>query len=198
MAANEMSERTRTIITVVVAVVINLGLGGLLYYAYGQYKDLEKKHAAKMVEKKKLQEYVAQEQTRMDELKLLQDRFRVQESKLPEQEQVATLIDDISKVAAKAECKLQSSTYVPSLGGGGGLSANNYNRSTWKTKWEASFKGWATLMNEMEEFFPRFVSFENLTISPKNSGVVLPNSLHEINVDIVTYQYIREAAAPAQ
>jgi len=183
MAANEMSERTRTIITVVVAVVINLGLGGLLYYAYGQYKDLEKKHAAKMVEKKKLQEYVAQEQTRM-------------ESKLPEQEQVATLIDDISKVAAKAECKLQSSTYVPSLGGGGGLSANNYNRSTWKTKWEASFKGWATLMNEMEEFFPRFVSFENLTISPKNSGVVLPNSMHEINVDIVTYQYIREAAAP--
>lgn len=197
MAANEMSERTRTIITVVVAVVINLGLGGVLYYAYGQYKDLEKKHAAKLAEKKKLQEFVAQEQPRLDELKLLQDRFRVQESKLPEQEQVATLIDDISKVAAKAECKLQSSTYVPSLGGGSALGGgNNYNRSTWKTKWEASFKGWATLMNEMEEFFPRFVSFENLTISPKNQGVVLPNSQHEINVDIVTYQYIRETAVP--
>jgi len=197
MAASEMSERTRTIITVVVAVVVNLGLGGLLYYQYGQYKVLEKKHAAKEEEKKTLKLFVAQEQKRQDDLKNLQDRFRVQESKLPEQEQVSTLIDDISKVAAKTECKLLNSTYVPSLGAGaGGLGASNYSRSTWKTKWEASFKGWASLMNEMEEFFPRFVSFENLTITPKNQGIVLPNAMHEINVDIVTYQYIREVGAP--
>lgn len=196
MAANEMSERTRTIITAVIAVVINLGLGGLLYYQYGQYKVLEKKHQTKVEEKNKLKEYVAQESKRQEELKTLQDRFKIQESKLPEQEQVSTLIDDMGKVAAKTESKLLNSTYVPSLGGGGGMAGNNYSRSTWKTKWEASFKGWASLMNEMEEFFPRFVSFENLTITPKNQGVVLPNSMHEITVDIVTYQYIREAGAP--
>lgn len=199
MAASEMSERTRMIITVAIAVVVNLALGGFLYYAHGQYKELEKKHAAKVAEKKALQDFVAQEQQRQDDLKLLQERFRVQESKLPEQEQVASLIDDIGKVAAKAECKLVSSTYVPPIGGagpGGLLGGSNYSRSTWKTKWEANFRSWATLMNEMEEFFPRFVSFENLTISPKNQGVVLPGTQHEVNVDIVTYQYIREQVAP--
>lgn len=193
MAANEMSERTRTIITVVVVVFVNLVLAGALYHYRGQYKQLEATHLTKVKEKKALDDYLAQQGPKEKELAELTERFRIQESKLPEQEQETELLAEMQRVAIRNDCKQMNVTKVPStMSGSTGIGAVSYTRSTWKTKWEASFQGWATLMNEMEEHFPRFVSFENLSIQPKNSGVVLPKTPHEITVDVVTYQYVRE------
>lgn len=193
MAASEMPERTRMIITVVVVLAVNLILGGVLYYARGEFKKLEATHVQKVKEKAELDRYLAQQADKEKLLAELTERFRIQESKLPEQELEPELLAEIDKVAIRNGCKQLTVTKV---GGAAAqrseLGGESYTRSTWKTKWEANFEGWATLMNEMEEDFPRFVSFENLTIQPKNSGVVLPKTPHEISVDVVTYQYIRE------
>jgi Tfp pilus assembly protein PilO len=193
MAASEMPERTRMIITVVIVLAVNLILGCLLYYARGEFKKLETQHIAKMKEKAALDAFLKQQADKEKELADLTERYRIQESKLPEQEMEPELLAEIDKVAIRNGCKQLTVTKVSGAAAGrGGLGTESYTRSTWKTKWEANFEGWATLMNEMEEDFPRFVSFESLTIQPKNNGVVLPKTPHEISVDVVTYQYIRE------
>ena len=103
MAANEMSERTRTIITIVVVVAVNLILGGALYYFRGQYTQLVAAHEAKKKEKKALDEYLAQQGPKEKELAELTERFRIQESKLPEQEQETELLAEMQRVAIPGE-----------------------------------------------------------------------------------------------
>ena len=58
---------------------------------------------------------------------------------------------------------------------------------------EASFFDWCTFMNVLEENYDqRFVSFENLTMSIKNSGMIPTTGMKKsFSVDIVTYRYVK-------
>lgn len=191
MAASDWSERTRMLVTVAVAAVVNLLLGGGLYMMHGEYKKQEAIHEKKKKEKAGLEEYVRQEEEKKLEFKTLNERFGAQQRKLPEEEQVAELVTKIADVAQKTHCVNKSFMYQPgaaavAVGGGG------YTQDIWKTRWEADFMSFCKLMNLIEEHFERFIAFENLIISPRNSGVVSMDTKegqHDISVDLVTYRY---------
>ncbi|HYG74081.1 MAG TPA: type 4a pilus biogenesis protein PilO [Planctomycetota bacterium] len=189
MAANDWSERTRMIVTIAVVLVVNAALGGGFYYIHGEWQKLEKEHKALLGEKKQLEEFVKQGDTKTLELKQLTERFKEQERQLPEQDEVAQLSLDVQKVSNDSKCALKS--FIASGTSGGGDFSASYTRQVWRTKFEGDFMGWCKLMNKLEEEFPRFLAFEGLSIMPKNSGVVLSGSQHEINVDLVTYKYNR-------
>lgn len=192
MAAADWSEKTRMIITIAVAAVVNIGLGTGLYFAREEWLRLDKIHKAKMEQKRKLTEFVEQEQTRKDELKSLTERFRDQEKQLPDVEEVAKFVVDISRIAENNKCKRKSFIKSPAGAGGGivtGVGGAKYAQETWSSKWEADFMGFCKLINEVEEKFPRFIAFEGLIIAPKNQGVVAMGETHDISVNLVTYRY---------
>ena len=189
MAANEWSERTRMIVTIAVALIGNAALGGGLYYVYGEWQKLDKEHKAKVAEKKVLEDFVKQEDERKVEFKMLTERFKSQESMLPEEDEVAKLMVNISQQAELTKCNMK--TFAKGASGVGGDFGSSYTREVWRSRWDGDFMGWCKLMNKLEEEFPRFIAFENLTIQPANSGVVLSGSKHEINVDVITYKYVR-------
>jgi hypothetical protein len=68
----------------------------------------------------------------------------------------------------------------------------NLRKTTWKTRWDADFFGWCKLVNEIEERFPRFISFEGMSLTPKNQGMVETGSIDDISVDLVTYMYKKD------
>ncbi len=190
MAASDWSEKTRMLVTIGVAVLINAGLGFWLYTAYGNYKKLETQLKAKNTQITDLKKAVYEDGPLLQaELKTTKVDLASKESKLPEQEELNKLIDDMAAIGASTGCLRKSFVTVKSEDASLG---DSYVRSTWKTQWEADFMGWCKLLNAMEEKFPRFISFENLTLTPKNSGMVPTGSRHTINVDVVTYRYLRK------
>ena len=100
-------------------------------------------------------------------------------------DRVKELINDISRLAANNNCDLISSTIQEGIID----STKNYVKDTWKTRWKADFFNWCKLMNEMEERFPRFVAFENMSFSIPNSGMIPTGAKHDITVDVITYRY---------
>jgi len=188
MAANDWSERTRMIVTAAVVVVVNVALAGGFYYVYGVWQDKDKIHKQKVAEKQGLEKFVREGEGKPLELKQLTERFKQQESKLPDTDQIATLNTDITKIAQLSNTR--NLNFV-NKGTGGGEVGSSYTRETWSTKWEGDFMGWCKVMNDIEEQFPRFIAFENLSIVPKNSGVVTTGTAHDITVDLVTYRYVK-------
>ena len=191
MAASDWSERTKMIVTVSVAVVINLGLGYWLYSAFDTYKGLEKINKTKQGEIAKLKKIVNDEWPVLQaELAQLKRDLAGKESKLPTQNDVEKLIEDIGVIAQTTGANLLSSSKSgTSQEGGPGTS---YERTIYRTRWKSDFMSWCKLLNAMEEHFPRFVAFENLTLNVANSGMVPTGTKHEINVDVVVYKYLRQ------
>jgi len=189
MAAHEWSEKTRMIVTVAVVVVANAALGGGFYYIHGEWQKLDKIHRAKVVEKRGLEDFVKQGDSKQLEFKTLSEKFKRQESQLPEQDEVARLNLEVSTIAQSTNCSLK--TWSKGGQGSTGEFSSSYTREIWKSRWEGDFHGWCKLMNKLEEEFPRFIAFEGLSIMPKNSGVILSGTQHDINVDVVTYKYVR-------
>lgn len=190
MAASDWSERTRMLVTIGVSVAINAGLGYWLYTAYGNYRILETQLKNKNKQIVELKDIVNNEGPKLQaKLKTTKIDLAAKESKLPEQEEVNKLIDDMAAIGATTGCLRKSFVMLKTDDAALGAS---YVRSTWKTQWEADFMGWCRLLNAMEEKFPRFISFENLTITPKNQGMVPTGARHTINVDVVTYRYLRK------
>jgi|GEM_PF-2126669 len=200
MAANEMSEKTRMIITIAVVVVVNAGLGYLLYTRRAEFQRLEAAHKVLLKKRDELKVFVAQKEEKTAELKRLTETNEKQLKQLPSNEEIADLVTQIAKIAKDSGVDQKNFGYVPGsvISGPGGVQVA---RATWKSKWEGGFMGWCQLMNHMEENlnnFSRFVSFENLSIRPRNSGVVLMDSKdarHDITVDVVTYRYVPPANA---
>lgn len=190
MAANDWSERTRMIVTGAVALAINVGLGAWFYHAHGIWQEKDKIHKAKVAEKRGLEDFVKQGDSKALELKQLAERFKAQESKLPDTDQVATFNTDITKIAQQSKTRNLSFVNRPSAASAAGAS---YTPETWSTRWEGDFMGWCKVMNDIEEQFPRFIAFESLSIQPENSGVVMTGAAHKITVDLVTYRYNKPA-----
>ena len=187
MAASEWSERTRLITTIAVGVALNVLLCGWFYYVREDWKKLEKENKTLSIKKAGLTKEVEELSARTAELANLKYDLGSKERKLPEADQVDQLIEDVAAIAAKTGCKNISQVVVRD-----GISeSTSYIKSIWKTRWEADFFSWCKLLNAMEENSERFVSFENMTLSPKNSGMVQTGSKHEISVDVVTYRYVR-------
>ncbi|HEY3319642.1 MAG TPA: type 4a pilus biogenesis protein PilO [Planctomycetota bacterium] len=193
MAASEWSERTRMIVTAAIALVVNLALGGYFYYVYGEWKKLDEEHKKKQKKITELSQYLKEHETTALDLKALEDKFRVQSAKLPPAAEVARFSVDITAKAQACKCANGGFTAKPASAGAG----QSYTRSTWGTRWKGDFMGFCQFTNEMEEFYERFIAFENLSMTPANSGVVLSGAQHEYLVDIVTYQYAGNTA-PAQ
>jgi len=190
MAAPEWSERTRMIVTAAIVVVINGGLGGWLYMIHSDYQKYEATHKTKQKRVNELKAVVAEKPEKELQLKTLKGDYAKLESKLPEEQQIGQLIDEMSTIATKTNCQRKSATLMQDIDQAT-VAGATYSRSVWKTRWEADFFGWCKLMNEMEERFQRFVTFENFSLQPKANGMVPTGSKHEINVDVVTYRYIR-------
>jgi Tfp pilus assembly protein PilO len=187
MAASDWSEKTRIIITIAVGVVINAGLAFWLYSAYDQYAELEKQSNTKKKERAQLKNTVDVEKPELDkELARLKSSLAKKESLLPEKNEVEQLMISISDRAQEAGATLLSfaRSSAPTVEG-------NYEKTVYRTHWQADFMSWCKLMNSMEEKFKRFIAFENLQLTPPGSGMVLMGAKHEINVDVVVYRYVR-------
>ena len=188
MAASDWSERTRMLVTVAISVVVSIGLGFWLYTTYTTFKTLETQLANHQGTIRNLKREVDEEGPRLaNMLNLTREKLHGMERKLPDAEQVEKLMDSIGTAAAKHNARLENRVRVTSAESAPG---SNYARMIWKTKWKADFVSWCKLINEMEERFDRFISFENLTITPKNNGMVPMGTQHDIQVDVVTYRYL--------
>ncbi|MCY3019462.1 MAG: type 4a pilus biogenesis protein PilO [Planctomycetota bacterium] len=186
MAAGDWPERTRMIVTISVVVVINLLLGGGLYYVYDQWRGKKAKHDKLVKERDVLKAIVDKKPEKERELASKSEEFGEQQRKLPDEEQIAVLTKNIEEIAQKSGCTLKTFRRMSSS------PSQGYVRESWQTSWEADFMSFCKLMNEIEDRFDRFIAFESLTLAPKNSGVLPTGEKHDINVDMVTYYYKRQ------
>ena len=187
MAANEWSERTRMIVTGAIGAVVNIGLGVVLYMAYGDYQKLVAIHQQKNKQIAELtQKAINERPAKEDKLRELKNQFETRKEKLPEYDQVTKLLDDLAPICERNKCRRKSQDL------GDPVDEPNLRKTTWKTRWDADFFGWCKLVNEIEERFPRFISFEAMTLTPKNQGMVETGSVDDIAVDIVTYMYKKD------
>lgn len=185
MAASEWSEKKKMIVTASVGAGICALLGLWLNSLNGDLNAQKKILDGLKSEAGKLQAQVAEGPLRQAELEKKQSEFKAKEGKLPEGDRLPELLTDISRLGEKWKCSLTSTTFER----GAPDPNKNYVRDVWHTKWTADFWSWCNLMNEMEERFPRFVAFENMTFTISNSGMIPTGTKHEISVDIVTYRY---------
>jgi len=190
MAANEWPEKTRMIVTISIGLALNIGLGVVFYYAYSEYKEKDKILTAKKAEIAKLNAIIDQKQAKDATLKQLQTDFETKKEKLPDAAAMERLIDDFAAIADTDHCANKS--WRPTVSNDAGSAGQNLLKRTIQTRWEADFWGWAKMLNEIEERFPRFIGFENMTLTPKNSGMEATGASHDIGADIITYQYIRQ------
>ena len=187
MAASDWSERTRMLVTVGISLALNAGVGIWCYMAQGNLAALEKEHKGYRGKIDSLRAEVEKRDSLKTRLVALQNKFAVQQKMLPNTDDTSFFIEKMAELGTKTGAQNKSATYnaLPSTGG-------NIERGVWHTRWKASYWSLVKLINEMEENFPRFVSFENLTITPKNSGMVPTGAIHEVSVDLIVYRYVQQ------
>lgn len=188
MAANEWPEKTRMMVTVGIGVAANIALATMFYFAYSDWKEKDKQLQAKRVTIAGLKKIVDEKPKKDAALKALQVDFETKKEKLPDAAAIERLLDDVAPIAQHNGCVRKS--FRPGAPEAGG-SSQNLAKTAFSTHWQADYFGMAKMINEIEERFPRFVGFENLRITPPNTGVVATGATHEIDVDIITYMYIR-------
>ncbi len=189
MAANEWSEKTRMIVTIAIGVVANIALGTVLYMAYSDWKVKDAELTKKKKEIESLKQVVDKKPEKETQLKGLQADFEHKKEQLPDAAAMEKLIDDLAPIADHNSCKRKTWRRTVATDAGAG---NNLVKSVFSTTWEADFFGWCKMINEIEERFPRFIGFENMRLTPKNSGMVATGAVHDLSVDIVSYQYVRQ------
>jgi hypothetical protein len=147
-------------------------------------------HAKKLTEIKDLKITADKELPLEITLNGMNKDFKTNMKQLPEMRDNEMMITDISKRAHDAgavKLSIDEMPVVVETGAGGSI-----KKTVFKTRWKADFKSWCTLVNSLEEYSPRFVAFENMVITPSNSGLVPTGSAHDIAVDLVVYQYVRQ------
>jgi len=187
--AVEWNERNRMIATGVVGAVVNIVLGCFLYVASDTYAAKSTDLGNLKKQEKGLEESVKDGPMKQIELEKKRIEYDTLQGRLPTEEGLTKLIDSVSQLAARFKVDRKSVQFSP--GDPQAATDPSYVRDTWHTRWEADFFSWCAFMNEMEERFPRFVSFENLTMTIKNSGMIPTGTRHDFTVDIVTYRYVK-------
>jgi Tfp pilus assembly protein PilO len=185
MAATEWTERKKMLLTVAVGIVLNGIAGFYLYTLNGDWKKKADEDLKLQSEIQLLQAVVKDRPMKASELEKKHAEFATKESKLPEQDRVKELINDISRLAANNNCEEISRTIQDPIYD----ATKNYIKDVWKMHWKADFFNWCKLLNEMEDRFPRFVAFENMSFTITNSGMIPTGAKHDIMVDVVTYRY---------
>ena len=186
-ATTEWSEKKKMIVTAAVGVVINACAAYYLMTLNTELTTKENQHKALKVEIDNLNKIVSQMPLKELTLANRKAEFSTKESKLPDSERINDLINEISRLASKWKCEQVSVVFQPGLPDPN----KNYIKDVWHTRWKADFFNWCKLMNEMEERFPRFVAFENMSFTIENSGMIPTGTKHEIAVDVITYRYSR-------
>ncbi|MEI6235754.1 MAG: type 4a pilus biogenesis protein PilO [Planctomycetota bacterium] len=187
MAAEEWSEKKKMIVTAAVGLFLNACVGYYLSTLRSEMATKETQLKAVKNEIDGLNKIVSQLPLKELTLQNRKAEFASKESKLPDSEGTSNLINEISRLVSKYKCEQLSVTFQP-----GTLdTTKNYIKDTWKGRFKADFFNWCRLMNEMEERFPRFVAFENMSFTIQNNGMIPTGTKHEISVDIVTYRYPR-------
>ena len=188
MAANEWPEKTRMMVTIGIGVAANIALATLFYFAYTDWKEKDTTLQKRRAEIATLKAVVDEKPKKDAALKTLQVDFETKKEKLPDAAAIERLLDDVAPIAQHNGCIRKSfHPGVPEAGG----SSQNLAKTAFGTHWQADFFGWMKMINEIEERFPRFVGFENLRMTPPNNGVVATGAIHEVDVDIITYMYVR-------
>lgn len=207
---SEWPEKKKMIVTAVVAGVVNLGMIGFLFKAWSNHNAIVKSADGIKAEAKKVQDSNEQNKGKPDEYERLNKESESLVAQMPSDKQVTEVMDKMSKLAAMVDkaakegggtggCENKKITPV-TAGSSKDQASQQAMRDVFKTTWDADFMSWCKLMNLMEEgqYFPdlaedlkfkRFVTFENLTIRPRNSGMIIMGDKHSISVDVVTYRY---------
>jgi len=188
MAANDLTERQKMLLTLAVGIVLNAGLGIWLYSVLSTYNAKEKSYAELQKTRDKLKQDVESEPRLASELERKKKELNEKQRKLPNANDVAALSVDMSTLAQEAGVTYRGGTFVKDISQGGAPGAS-YERNVCNSKWSADLYSWCKFINKMEEDFKRFISFENLTIKPKSDSG-LTGVQHEISVDIVAYKYV--------
>lgn len=191
MAMSDWSERTRLLITIGVAVVINAGVWGLVYKAHGDWtkKENERKNLVKEVDGLKVE---ANKKTDLvTELKRLSTQKEELENRLPKTHERDRFFTDLVQLAEQKGIRYLG--YVPRYDvpvSVPGLNPQNFKKDVYSTNYEADFKSICEFINYFEEFYPRFIQIENLSINANAGGMNITGAKHNVSFDVVTYYYI--------
>ena len=186
MAATDWSEKTRMLVTISIGVGANLALAVLFYFAYSSHAEKTAELNKQKTVKKGLEERVKTLTKLTDDLTKLETKFETDRKKLPDAQAVDKLYGEISPMIVKNHGVNKSFSIRPNTEA---TPNQNLLKTTISTRWEGSFFCWLNTINEMEEHYNRFVGIENLTLSPRNAGVVITGMPMDISCDIVTYLY---------
>lgn len=192
MAATEMSEKVRLIITISVVLLANAGSWGIVYKLHKDFKKLE-------AERIKLQEQVEQLKAEAEkkgdkqiELETLKRENERQLKKLPDEQDTERFYQELVELAVKSDVKIEGSLR-PSLG----LPCNipglgpNFKKDMYIARYSASFQGFCQFANQLEEFHKWFIGLENVNIRAKANGIAVTGDKHSISFNVVTYRYVK-------
>jgi Tfp pilus assembly protein PilO len=190
MAASDWSERTRMLVTIGVSLLVNGAVGYFLYSAHAKHAAIVVEIGKKQREQADLKQKCLEDGDVTRTLEKKTAEFAALKNRLPEVDPVEGLLSDIGNVEAEAGARLKTRQKIPSTEEV--APGTNYQKGVLRTTWDADLGSFCKVLNRMEDNigFERFVSFENLTITPKNQGMVPDTTSHSINVDIITYKYV--------
>ncbi len=185
----EWSERTKLIVTIAVALVVNAAVGAFLYLAVKNYNDLRKELASVQKEVEDLRAKASQLQAKQEIKRRVEAENADILKKLPPQSEIPLLMDRISEVAAQAPVQLKD---VRKVSGGPPTMGVAYAKELWGASIEANFHSLVKFINHVEENFDRFIAFEDLAIASKQGGLVPHGTNHDIRVNVATYRYLQQ------
>ncbi len=197
MAAAEMPERSKLIITIAISVVLNLVFWGVVYKLNNDYKALDKNLKKVKEEAAKFRERASQRAAVDNTLKKLKTENELREKKLPELRDQDKIITDLAEMEQKFHVvnKSVNPEYnkAPDLPG---VNPQSFTRDIWRLKYECDFAGLSQILNYFEEHYPRFINMSNLSVIAKDGGMNITGAMHNVSLDVETYRYVRNSTGP--
>lgn len=132
---------------------------------------LEKK--ASLTEVKKL---INNQEAYEEEIRLLEERIKSYESKLPEQEEVSELFRELDRIAAESQIKFIK------VEEGLSETEQHYHRFYWKLQLEGGYHELKRFINKLENL-DRFIRVDNISISTNSENFLR----HKINLEVSTF-----------
>ena len=192
MATQEMSERTKLIITIVVVLLINGGAWGYVYTLNKEHNRLLKHQLMLTTQVETLEAEAAQRRGKELELKKIESKNVRQLKKLPGIMDPEQFMEDLSALAVKTGVRIDG-VLRPELGlptGVLGLGPE-FQKDKYHARYKASFNGICEFMNFLEEYHQWFVGLENFSLKASANGLGVTGAIHSVNFTVTTYRYMK-------
>ncbi len=191
MAAQEMPEKYRLLITLAVILLINGGIWGYFYTLNKQYKALDKNRASLNKQVDKLEARAAQKKDKKLKLEKLRNKNKRQLKKIPDSVRPDKFMMELLELAAKFKVSVPSGVLRPILNKATGIPGlgPSFKKDTYVTNYRADFKSFCGFANHLEEHHRWFVGLEKVTITAASNGMTRTGTQHNIKFDVVTYRY---------